>query len=57
MKFYVIMFFWQVRPKIEGRCHADLLIKSAPECKPDHPRCKIMPGIDWDGLEELKVKS
>ena len=26
-------------------------------CKPDLPRRKIMPGIDWDGLEELKVKS
>ena len=25
-------------------------------CKPDLTRRKIMPGIDWDGLEELKVK-
>ena len=26
-------------------------------CKPDLTRRKITPGIDWDGLEELKVKS
>ena len=26
-------------------------------CKPDLTRRKIMPGIDWDGLEEPKVKS
>ena len=26
-------------------------------CKPDLTRRKIMLGIDWDGLEELKVKS
>ena len=27
------------------------------KCKPDLTRRKIMLGIDWDGLEELKVKS
>ena len=27
------------------------------KCKQDLTRRKIMPGIDWDGLEELKVKS
>ena len=26
-------------------------------CNPDLTRRKIMLGIDWDGLEELKVKS
>ena len=26
------------------------------KCKQDLTRCKIMPEIDWDGLEELKVK-
>ena len=26
------------------------------KCKPDLTRRKIMPGIDWDSLEELKVK-
>ena len=27
------------------------------KCKPDLTRRKIKPGIDWDGLEELKLKS
>ena len=31
--------------------------KASQQHKPDLPRRKIMPGIDWDGLEELKVKS
>ena len=27
------------------------------KCKPDLPGREIIPVIDWDGLEELKVKS
>ena len=30
-RFYGIMFFWQDRPQTEGRCHADLRIKTWPD--------------------------